>query len=359
MSYMGMNDPARRGAQVTYAQQLMEEQQSSRIKQPYSRRLDQYGRNELAKLEIEQLLDVKVFLKNVTIEERKHHDTLKKLYEDMQKGKCVHTLVPQEQNLQQACICRLEEQRVMLEKLCSRLKHFISRFARCPQELKDASKVFEYILNDFHSEMGLIVLVNLPLDQRAADFIETVEKTHKARMEVRPTQARGEFNNIDGNFIRPKKDVSGGYVKKVTNMFRKLEGQKNYSGQRQVNQLKRQFKLDDLKQASTQKGLDNVRRKHERKSKRGDQRRGRSRGRSRSYERRSRKPRGKHGKGRRRNGKQTKKSSRPKKGRGGYSERERERLRKARFWKSDEQMRQMSVSNKRAHARECREHLNR
>ena len=178
-------------------------------------------------------------------------------------------------------------------------------------------------------------------------------------MEVRPTQTHGEFDQIDGNFIRPKKDVSDGYIKKVSNMFRKYDGQKNYSGQRQVNQMKRQFKLDDFKQAGTQKGLDNVRRKHGKRERRGDRRRRHSRGRSCSYERRSKKPRGKSGKGRRKNSKQPKHNHKSKKGRTNYSEREREKLRKARLWKTDEQMRKMTVNEKRAHARECREHLNR
>ena len=40
LSYMGIQDPARRGAQITYAQHLEEEEIAERIKQPYSRRLD-------------------------------------------------------------------------------------------------------------------------------------------------------------------------------------------------------------------------------------------------------------------------------------------------------------------------------
>ena len=363
LSFMGMQDPARRGAQLTYARQLAEAEVSDRIKQPYSRTLDEYEKNEIAKLKISDLLDVNSFLDKITVTERPVHEEITKLYNTLQDGMCAIGLTPQEQSLQSATMCRIEEHRHLLEKLCLRLDHFADRMDNCPKELRDAVLVFNYILNDLHSEMGLFVLINTPINKRNSKFLAQVEKTHTARMKCRPTKSPHSMSNIDGNFIEVKKDAHDGYIKRFVATFQKYKGQEDYASKKEVDELLKWFRLNDLKEAGTTKGFEKVKQKHRRENKQ-DKKSNRDRSRSyysnRSGNRydnyRSSNRRGR-GRGRGRG------KGRGRRGRGGnrpiFTESDRRKLKASRLWKSDHEMSKMNKYEKREHARKQRECLNR
>ena len=195
----------------------------------------------MAKLKISKLLDANSFLKDVTVKDRPQYEELSKLYVSLQDGVCAVGLTPQEQNLQTATICRIDERRGLLEKLCLRLEHWADRLEGCPKELPDAITAFQYILNDLNSEMGLMVLVNTPLNKRHSKFLAQVEKTHAERMKCRPTKGVDRMSNIDGCHIEVKKEAHDGYIKRLVATFKKYKDQEDYASQKEVVALLKWF----------------------------------------------------------------------------------------------------------------------